>query len=100
LSYGQVSNDQSYVPAVYVDKILTGASPLTYPSRAYEVRIDHQSQTAKALGLTIPPVAAAAGDEVISSATAAFLVTLAAASSSRRLPSRRSRRQRSTGSDS
>ena len=66
MSYSARLTEQFRRAAVYVDKILRGASPATLPVESpsqYELVIN--LKTAKALGLTIPPSLLLRADEVI-----------------------------------
>ena len=66
LSYGTSISGAWHRAAVYVDKILRGASPTTLPVESpsrYELVIN--LKTAKALGLTIPPALLLRADQVI-----------------------------------
>ncbi len=66
MSYAAGLSEQFRRAAVYVDKILRGASPATLPVEApsqYELVIN--LTTAKALGLTIPPSLLQRADQVI-----------------------------------
>jgi putative ABC transport system substrate-binding protein len=66
MSYSARLTEQFRRAAVYVDKILRGASPATLPVESpsqYELVIN--MKTAKALGLTIPPAVLLRADEVI-----------------------------------
>ena len=66
MSYSARITEQFRRAAVYVDKILRGASPATLPVESpihYELVIN--LRTAKALGLTIPPAILLRADEVI-----------------------------------
>jgi putative ABC transport system substrate-binding protein len=66
MSYSARLTEQFRRAAIYVDKILRGASPATLPVESpshYELVIN--LKTAKALGLTIPPSLLQRADQVI-----------------------------------
>jgi putative ABC transport system substrate-binding protein len=66
MSYSARLTEQFRRAAVYVDKILRGASPATLPVESpgqYELVIN--LKTARALGLTIPPALLVRADELI-----------------------------------
>jgi putative ABC transport system substrate-binding protein len=66
MSYGIKASGLFSDLAVYVDRILNGASPSDLPIQGptrFELVIN--ARTAKALGLTVPPELLARADEVI-----------------------------------
>ena len=66
MSYSARLSEQFRRAAIYVDKILRGASPATLPVESpsqYELVIN--LKTAKTLGLTIPPSLLQRADQVI-----------------------------------
>jgi len=66
MSYSVRLSEQFRRAALFVDKILRGASPATLPVESpsqYELIIN--LKTAKALGLTIPPSLLLRADQVI-----------------------------------
>ncbi|MGD9617754.1 MAG: ABC transporter substrate-binding protein [Alphaproteobacteria bacterium] len=66
IAYASVPSDQRRQAAVYVDKILKGAKPADLPliqPTQFEFLLN--MRTAKALGLTVPPLLLARADEII-----------------------------------
>ena len=66
MSYGTDLPDAFRQLGTYTGRILKGARPADLPVRAADqVRAGHQSETARMLGLTVPPTLLARADEVI-----------------------------------
>jgi putative ABC transport system substrate-binding protein len=62
LSYAPNAKNQFRLAAGYVDRILKGEKPADLPVQA---RTKYETETAKALGLEVPPTLLARVDEVI-----------------------------------
>jgi putative ABC transport system substrate-binding protein len=66
LAYGADLAEGFRRAPVYVDRILKGARPGDLPiEQATKLRLVLNLKTAKALGLTIPPIVLARADEII-----------------------------------
>jgi putative tryptophan/tyrosine transport system substrate-binding protein len=66
ISYGISLRDNARRLSVYIDKILRGTNPAELPIEfPTKLELVINLKTAKALGLTIPPVLIATADEVI-----------------------------------
>ena len=66
LTYGAVADDLCQRSAVFVDKILKGATPANLPVESgYKFSLIVNLKTAAALGLTLPPTFLHQADEVI-----------------------------------
>jgi putative ABC transport system substrate-binding protein len=69
MSYGIYYDDLYRRPAVYVDKILKGAKPADLPvQQATKFEFVINSETAKQIGLTIPPELLARANRIIGEA--------------------------------